>query len=84
MLRKQVISEKTLLIWIVSSAAFSVAIMIPGALIILGIYGCWPIGAYVGADDCLAQVGPSFLRFLPPILGFVAGTILTLRMRKTD
>lgn len=81
---KQIISERTLLTWIIATVVFSIPLMLAGSLVVLGVYGCWPVGAYRGASGCLAQVQPTFLRFLPEFLGVVAGTVWTFRKRKAE
>ena len=82
---KRIILEETVLIWIVSTVMVSIPILVVFAIFVEVIYGCWPIGAYSGkASSCLTQIQPPPLRFLPMALGILAGTILTIKIRREN
>jgi ABC-type uncharacterized transport system permease subunit len=76
------VSEKTVLLWIISTFSFTLVLALLGGLIILGIDGCWPIGSSHAASNCLSGIEPGFLSFMPSILGAIAGTVWTIRERK--
>lgn len=82
MILEKFVSERTALLWVFSTMGFTLALALFGGLVVLGIDGCWPIGTNRGSSNCLAQIEPGFLRFLPPVLGIVAGTVWTIRERK--
>lgn len=80
MLGKQVASEKTLIVWLACTIAASASLMGVAAPIVYVVYGCWPFATTQTTGGCLAHIEPEFIRFLPSLLGVVAGTAWTHRI----
>ena len=77
-LRKQIVSEKTIILWLVLTVASSMACILIAGLLVYLIYDCWPIGrSLTGENACLSKIQPDILHFLPMILGILIGTVLT-------
>ena len=80
---KQIISEKTLVIWFVCSVLSGLVIgLIFGAFIYL-IYGCFPLrGSLSESGECLSHLPHFGLIFLPCVLGCVVGVVWTRKINK--
>ncbi len=74
---KEIISEKTIIIWIVLSALIGIVCTIIESIFIKFTYGCWPMGDVV-TNHCLDNIDSNFLLILPMIISFVAATFLTV------
>lgn len=84
-LSKEIISEKTVLLWLVISSVTTGLCILLGGVVVYLIFDCWPIGnIFQKAGSCLGKVQPSMLQFLPLVIGIVIGTILTIKNSKQD
>jgi hypothetical protein len=79
---KEIISEKTLLIWLICTVLSGIALMLVFSMIIYSIYGCWPLGGYRAGGSCLSNLPHIFFYFLPSILGIIIGTLLTRKINR--
>jgi len=81
---KEVISEKTLILWLVISSATTGLCVFIGAVAVYFIHDCWPLGAIVHkGGSCLNKVEPFVLQFLPLAFGITIGTVLTIKINKS-
>jgi hypothetical protein len=79
---KEIVSEKTLIQWLVYSTLATIGFALLGAVIVYLAYSCWPLGAIVKASgSCLDHVQPTLLIFLPLLLGVITGTGLTIKFK---
>lgn len=82
-LKKEVISERIIMLWLGLTVASSIVCILIAGLFVYFIYDCWPIGRYqMNEGTCLSKVQPDILYFLPMIAGILIGTVLTRVMRK--
>ena len=83
-LTKQIISEKTLILWVVFSVLSGVLYILAGALLIFFVYDCWPLpGHQPGFNACFSHVVPSHAILLPVFLGALTGVFLTITYNKS-
>ena len=81
-LNENVISEKTLILWLFLSAISTIACMLVSAVVVFFVYDCWPIERYpTGEGLCLSRVKPPSLVFVPMIIGVLMGSLLTRKMK---
>ena len=82
-LKKKIISERTIIIWLGLTVASSIVCILIAGLFVYIIYDCWPIGRYqMNEGNCLLNVQPEILHFLPMIAGIILGTVLTRMLKK--
>ncbi len=78
---KEIISEKTIIIWLVASAASTILALLLSSIIVYLIYDCWPLTKYQVLDNiCLIKLEPNYLKFIPILFGIIFGTILTFKL----
>jgi len=79
-LKKQVVSEKAMLLWLGYTFVCSIVTILLAAVAVYFLYGCWPVTRYgPTSNTCLANIQPQYLVLSPVILGVLAGTVLTWR-----
>ena len=78
--RKEIISEKTVVIWLLSCVLISIICSMFDTIVIYFIYDCWMF-RQVGTDSCSGKI-PQFIFFIPSVIGLVVGTILTRKIVK--
>ena len=77
---KDIVSEKTLILWLVISSVTTGLCILAGGVVVWLIFDCWPIGSiFQKAGSCLNKVQPPALQFLPVVIGVILGTILTIK-----
>ena len=78
---KDIVSEKTLILWLVMSSVTTGLCVLVGGVVVLLIFDCWPIGSIVQLEgSCLNKVQPPALQLLPLVIGVILGTILTTKV----
>lgn len=82
MLFNQVVSERTLLVWMLLCVVATIGSSIVGAVAIWIAYGCWPIGLTQIGSGCLSQIEPAYLVFSPLLIGVIAASLLAFRIAK--
>lgn len=66
---KQIVSEKTVLIWLVLSVLSSIAFLVVGSVIVYILYDCWPFRSiHPGQGDCLSGIAPIYYYLLTPCI----------------
>jgi hypothetical protein len=79
-LNKQIISEKTLILWLIFSVLSAIFYILAGALLIFLVYDCWPLrGLQPGFAACFSHLVPSYAILLPLFLGALTGILLTIK-----
>jgi hypothetical protein len=82
-LKKQIIDDKTLLLWLVLSVFSVIGFIVTGSIIVFIVYGCWPLhGFEIYGGGCLSRVASPYLYLLPCVLGVVVGTVLTKKITR--
>jgi hypothetical protein len=79
---REIISEKTMLVWLICTVLSGIALMLVFSMIIYLIYGCWPVGGYRAGGSCLSNLPHLSFYFLPSILGIIIGTLLTRKITR--
>lgn len=80
---KEIIFEKTIVIWLVTTTILTMLSLILAGVIVFAMNDCWPLTRYPVLDNiCLAKLEPSYLKFIPILLGLFFGTVLTFKLSK--
>lgn len=75
---KEIISEKTLTMWIMFWVLSATVFILAASFYLYLTYDCWPLSSIrPGRVHCFSEVLPSYLYLLPAIFGSVTGTFLT-------
>jgi len=82
---KQIISEKTLLIWLLMSVISSLVCELITVVIVYLFYGCWITFAHdLAGGKCSADFNQVIVYAAPVVIGVIIGTVLTRKVISTD
>lgn len=83
--KKEFLSDKTLLIWILLSAISSIFCSLVTDFIVYLVSGCWIMFQHqLAGGSCSAELNMGLIIPIPLVLGLIIGTVLTRRAVKTD
>jgi hypothetical protein len=84
-LKKEIISEKTLLTWILSAAISTIVCLLITVFVVYLKYDCWLMYQHqLAGGTCDADINLEIVSAIPIVLGFIIGTILTIKITKSD
>jgi H+/Cl- antiporter ClcA len=83
--RKEFISDKTLLTWIMLCAVSTISCLLITAVIVYVIYDCWIMYQHqLAGGSCGPDVNIAVIIAIPIALGLLIGSLLTHRIIKAD
>ena len=84
-LKKDLISDRTLLIWLFTTVITGIGFSLITAVVIYMMYDCWIMYQHqLAGGKCSADVNIELITAIPITLGVVVGTILTRKIIKDE
>lgn len=82
-LRKEIISEQTLLAWLASSAFSTIVYILISAVVVYLTFDCWIMYQHqLAGGSCGPEVNMTFAIGIPVLLGLITGTVLARKISK--